>query len=158
MRIKIFNKNKKPIILLMALYYNKIQKRNMKNPEEGEKMWHPVLRSIKALTENDAAKRIALNSSINPKDALTVIYQLEAFMRETLMQGHSIRLRDFGSFHLTVTTDGVLEKEQVTIDLIKKVNLNFLPSEDFRYALQQAEYVPVETLLSKIKAEGEENP
>ena len=145
---------KTPYIIMMALHYNRIPKRNMKDPE-GPKLWHPVLHSIEALTEKDAAERIALNSSINPNDALTVIYQLEAFMRESLLKGFSIRLRDFGSFHLTIYTDGVPTKEEVTVDLIKKVNLNFLPNEELRYFLQQAEFKPVEDLVSKIKPDEE---
>ena len=152
---KNYNKTRKtPYILLMAVYYNVIPRRNMKDPE-GPKLYYPVLRSIEALTEESAARRIALNSSINPKDALTVIYQLEAFMKEFLLLGHSIRLRDFGSFHLKFNSSGVATKEEVTVDLIRKVNLKFLPTEEFRSTLQEVEFIPVESLLSKLSPEEE---
>ena len=98
------------------------------------------------LKEKDVAKLIADETTLNAKEAEMALYQFQKVLLRAMLDGKTIQLGELGSFRLTINTEGVGSLEEVTTDLIKKVNLRFLPSVTVREALQKATFTPAEKI------------
>ena len=129
----------------MSLFFKKIERRNLKDPD-GPKLWYPVLRRISVLKEKEVATLIADETTLNAKEAEMALYQLEKVLLRAMLDGKTVQLGELGTFRLTISAEGAASVDEVSTDLIKKVNLRFLPSLTVREALQKATFVPVETL------------
>jgi len=129
----------------MALFFRKIQKKNLKDPE-GPKLWYPVLRSVGVVTEKELAKLLADETTLNPKEAEMSIYQLQKVLLRVMLDSKTVRLGDLGNFRLTANTEGSDTMEEASPEKIKKINLRFLATKLVREALQKATFKPVETL------------
>jgi predicted histone-like DNA-binding protein len=129
----------------MALFYNKVQRKNPAKQSEPAK-WYPVLRSVTQVTEKEVGKRIADETTLNPKEAEMAISQLLKVLKAELLAGNTVKLGDWGTFHLTVNSNGVATEQEVTATLIKQVNINFLAGDELREALNKAEFKPASSL------------
>ncbi len=129
----------------MALFYNKVQRKNPNHQEESGK-WYPVLRSVSQVSEKEVAKRIADETTLNPKEAEMAIYQLLKVLKDELLSGNTVQLGDWGSFYLTINSDGVAEEKDVTATQVKQVNINFRAGSELREALDKAEFKPASTM------------
>ena len=133
----------------MAIFFNKVQRVNPRNPK-GDRKWYPVLKSIGKVDEHDVAKMLADETTLNPKEAEMAVYQLQKVVSRMLLDGHTVQLGDLGTFNLTITAEGQKEKK-VSADDIKKVNLRFRISKKMREVLNKATFKPVESPASKKK-------
>lgn len=129
----------------MSLFFKKIERRDLKDPD-GPKLWYPVLKRIGVLKEKEVATLIADETTLNAKEAEMALYQLEKVLLRAMLDGKTVQLGELGTFRLTISAEGAASVDEVSTDLIKKVNLRFLPSLTVREALQKATFVPVETL------------
>ena len=68
---------------------------------------------------------------------------LESFLQvipQEIAKGNIVRLGDFGSFSLTVHSDGVATQEEVTASLIKSNKLHFRPGKQVEDQLHTVVY------------------
>jgi len=71
---------------------------------------------------------------------LAVLESLLKVIPAHLLNGRIVRLGDFGSFRLTVTSEGADTEDHFSKSMIKKVKLNFRPGKQIRNDLKTAEY------------------
>ena len=60
-----------------------------------------------------------------------------------LLDGKIIRLGDFGSFRLSISSSGADKAEDFTKNMIKGVNLLFRPGKQITDELNKAEFVKI---------------
>jgi predicted histone-like DNA-binding protein len=132
----------------MALLFNKIERGNPSNPE-APKMWYPILKSMKLVKEREIAKKLAEETTLNPKEAEMAISQLKKVVIGLLLEGHTVQLGELGSFRLTITSEGSKTEQEVTANKIKKVNVRFTASEELRTAMGKATFTDISSLSSK---------
>lgn len=83
---------------------------------------------------------VARHCTLTPADVTAV---LEAFLSELpdyLMNGHSVRLGDFGLMKLSLSGEGRGTAEDVTAKEIKNPRILFLPGVEFKQRLQKTDY------------------
>lgn len=131
----------------MALIYSKIQRRNPLKPNEPAK-WYPVLKTTKMIREKEVAKQIAEETTLNPKEAEMALSQLQKIMIRTLLNGQSIQLGDWGSFYLSLHTDGSDTEAEATAAKVKKINIRFTAGKELKDAIGKATFVDAATLVS----------
>lgn len=129
----------------MALFFRKIQKKNLKDPE-GPKLWYPVLRSVGVVTEKELAKLLADETTLNPKEAEMSIYQLQKVLLRVMLDSKTVQLGELGNFRLTAHTESSENMEEVTADKIKRINLRFVAAKFVKEALQKATFKTVESM------------
>ena len=134
----------------MALLYNKVQRRNPQDLEAPAK-WYPVLKTARMKRESEVAKEIADETTLNPKEAEMAIAQLKKIMIRTLLNGESVQLGDWGSFYLSLNTEGSATEEEATAAKVKKINIRFLPGVELKEAIAKAEFIDAATLSNKPK-------
>lgn len=89
------------------------------------------------------------------------IRQLRKVVERLLLDGHSVQLGNWGTFGVTLTTEGVATKNELSASQVKKVNINFQPGESLKTAMQKAEFVWLDKLVASPTPDsggGEEEP
>jgi predicted histone-like DNA-binding protein len=129
----------------MSILYNKVERGNPANPGV-PKLWYPVLKSTGLVREKEVAKRIADETTLNPKEAEFAVAQLYKVLTDYLLNGKTVQLGELGSFRLTVKSEGAVTEAEVTATQIKHVNIRFAASETLKEALKKATFTAIESL------------
>jgi predicted histone-like DNA-binding protein len=129
----------------MSLLYNKVERGNPANPG-APKLWYLILKSMGLVKEKEVAKRVADETTLNPKEAEFAIYQLFKVVTDYLLNGKTVQLGELGTFRLTVHSEGAATEADVTATQIKNVTVRFTASEALKEALKKATFTAVESL------------
>ena len=130
----------------MAVIYDKVAK---KSPQDKSVKWYASVKTIKQVDDKEVAKLIADETTLNPKEAEMAIAQLQKVVLQLLKGGYSVKLGDWASFYLTVSSDGVSSPELVTANLIKQVNVRCRFGKEFKDSLSKTEFVPASKFQSE---------
>lgn len=96
--------------------------------------------------ETQVAMDLADETTLNPSEAMMAIRQLRKILLRRLLGGESVKLGNWDSFNITLSSTGAETKEAVTARNIKGVNLNFQPDEAFKTDLQKTTFAWVDKL------------
>jgi predicted histone-like DNA-binding protein len=129
----------------MALIFHAILRGNPSNPA-APKRFFVVLKRIGLVKEKQIARQLADETTLNPKEAEFAIEQLKKVLLANLLNGYSVQLGDWGSFHVSVNSEGSDTKEGATADKITRVIIRFLAGEELRNAISKAQFLPYEKL------------
>ncbi|MDR2774799.1 MAG: HU family DNA-binding protein [Tannerella sp.] len=129
----------------MSVFFNKVERGNPLNPLAGKK-WYAVLRTIDQVGEKEVARQISDETTLNRKEAEMALDQFEKILLRLLLDGHSVQLGDWGSFHLTCNSKGSDTKDEVNANSIENLNIRFTPGKELKAAIQKAKFVYSGTL------------
>lgn len=129
----------------MAILVKPIQRANPQKPEEAKK-WYVTQVTTAQVDETQVAMDLADETTLNPSEAMMAIRQLRKILLRHLLAGESVKLGNWGSFSITLSSLGVNAKDEVNARNIKSVNLNFQPDEAFKSDLQKATFAWVDKL------------
>lgn len=119
----------------MAITYVLTQKGNPGNPEAPKK-FHAQAKSRNELTFRQLSKEIAEGSTtVSDSDVLAVLNDLTKVLKKHLSNGEIVRFGDFGSFQVTITSEGAETAEKFHPSLIKDAKISFRPGIDLREML-----------------------
>ena len=130
----------------MSILFNRVERAN---PQDRTKTkWYPVLKTVKKVSERDVAKQIADETTLNRKEAEMALEQLQKVLISSLLASNSVQIGEWGSFHLTCSSEGSETKEKVSANNIQKLNIRFVPGKSLRDALNGATFIPAESLVT----------
>lgn len=108
------------------LYY---KLRSCKHPlKEGERYYRAQLLGCTPVDISDFYQELAQESCVTSADVKAVLDRLERTILHYLKDGKSVRLGTLGSFHLTMQSKSVEEREMFGTEHIKSVRVKFMPS------------------------------
>jgi predicted histone-like DNA-binding protein len=119
--------------------YKLIQKPNPVNPAAPRK-WYASPVNAGKLTIKDFAAEIAGRSSLTRGDIENVLTNFLEELPVFLKLGLSIKLGDFGTIRLNLTSEGVDTKEEFTVAQIKGVRTIFTPSPELKESLKSTPF------------------
>jgi predicted histone-like DNA-binding protein len=118
----------------MALWLKKIQK---KNPQDlTQSKWYLTQERSGNVKIKGIAKEIAERSALSLGDVYSVLFNLTEVLPVFLKLGQSVTLDGFGSFHVSVSSEGAAAREELNARHVKGVKLRFLPSADLKRDLE----------------------
>ncbi|WP_298073736.1 HU family DNA-binding protein [uncultured Bacteroides sp.] len=129
----------------MPILIKAIPKVNPHKPSEPQK-WYVTQVTTSQVDETQVATELADETTLNPAEAIMAIRQLRKILLRRLLSGESVKLGNWGSFSVAISSMGVDTKEQVSASNIKSVNLTFRPDEAFKADLQKAQFAWVDKL------------
>ena len=132
----------------MAIIYDKVQRRNPERPMLPKK-WYAVVKSVAQVSEQEVARQIADETTLNPKEAEFALQQLRKVVLNNLKSGNTVKLGDWATFYVTVQSEGTLEESEFTPTKIKKVNVQFRCEPSFKEELARAQFVPATKFAAK---------
>lgn len=140
----------------MSIFLKAVRRINPSDPEAPQK-WYPVQYTTKLVDENEVAMLMADETTLNPMEAAMAIRQLRKVVERLLLDGKSVKLGDWGTFNVTLNTEGADSKEILTARNVKRVNVNFQPGEKMKAAMQKADFVWLDKIVEGgVTSDGEE--
>jgi predicted histone-like DNA-binding protein len=118
----------------MSIKLKKIQRVNPQNREESK--WYLTQEKTGTIGMEEIAAAVARNSSHALGDVRSILTNIVELAPVFLKLGQTINLEGFGSFHLSVTSEGVDTPEELSARKIKATKLRFLPSMRLKHNLE----------------------
>jgi predicted histone-like DNA-binding protein len=118
--------------------YKTIKRRNPQNPNEEKWYANPV--NAGTMDLDDLSKAIAGRSSLTAGDVYNTLSNCVDEIPTFLKIGMSIKLGNFGTLRLTISSEGANSKEEFTIANINGVRVIFTPSVELKKALKDVHF------------------
>jgi predicted histone-like DNA-binding protein len=122
----------------MAIKLKKVQRRNPQNQTLVK--WYLTQETAGNVGLQEIAKEIEGRSALSLGDVQSVLSNLMEVMPLFLKLGQSIKLEGFGSFRLSVTSDGTETADELSAHHVKGAKLMFLPSMELKRKLEDISY------------------
>jgi predicted histone-like DNA-binding protein len=139
----IFSINHKKLIF-MSVKYTVSAKGNPSKPSDPKK-WYANAKANGEVTFKELSKEISQRSTtVSDTDVMAVLNDLTKLLARHLETGKIVRLGDFGSFQVSVKSEGAETEEKFHASLIKKAKINFRPGIDLKDMLLTLKYNKIE--------------
>ena len=126
----------------MPIQYSLIQRVNPKDTTAPRK-FYAIAKSSGEETTRQLASEISKRNGLSIADVYAVLEAFIDLIPERLADGKIVRLGDFGSFSLTLSSEGTATAEEFTSALIKGNSLNFRPGKLIQKTLDTVDYAKV---------------
>lgn len=126
----------------MAINYSLTQRVNLKDATAPRK-FYAIAKSNGEETVRQLASEISKRSGLSSVDVFAVIEAFIDLIPEKVAEGKIVRLGDFGSFNVTISSEGAEKAEEFTSALIRGNSLNFRPGKLVQKVLDTIEYSKV---------------
>lgn len=126
----------------MPINYSLTQRVNLKDANAPRK-FYAIAKSNGEETTCQLATEISKRTSLSSVDVLAVIEAFIDLIPERVADGKIVRLGEFGSFSVTISSEGVEKAEEFTSALIRGNSLNFRPGKLVQKVLDTIEYSKV---------------
>ena len=123
----------------MAINYVMTQRVNPRDLTAPRK-FYAIAKSNGEETVRQLATEISKRSGISSAEVFAVLEAFIDLIPERIGDGKIVRLGDFGSFNLTISSEGVEKVEEFNASLIKGNSLNFRPGKLIQKVLDTVEY------------------
>ncbi len=123
----------------MAISYVVNQRVNPRDLQAPRK-FYAMAKSTSEETTRKLATEISKRTGLSVSDVIAVLEAFIDLIPERLIEGSIVRLGDFGSFNITLSSDGADKAEDFTPAMIKGNNLNFRPGKIIEKVLSTADY------------------
>ena len=123
----------------MAINYVLVERGNPQKPEEPKKFYAQA-KSTGSVTLKELGKEITQRSTVNHADTLAVLEALTQVLADNLSAGKIVRLGDFGTFQIAITSDGAETEKEFTSNLVKKPKVAFRAGNDLKDMLKVLKY------------------
>jgi predicted histone-like DNA-binding protein len=128
----------------MAVWLRKVKRDNPQNRSQSK--WYLTQEKSGNVGIKDIAKEIEGRSALSLGDVQSVLSNLMEVLPVFLKLGQSVNLEGFGTFRISVTSEGTATPEELNARHVKGVKLLFLPSADLKRNLEGITFeVPPET-------------
>lgn len=123
----------------MPAKYKVIAKVNPQDPQ-GPRKFYPSLQTTGRSRQRQLALEAADRSTLSDADMDAAMTNLLALIPKHLAEGRIVDLGEFGTFRLTIRTDGLDNADAVTVHNIKKVGVRFTPGPAFKKMLADVRF------------------
>jgi predicted histone-like DNA-binding protein len=118
----------------MAVRLKKILKRNPQDLTQSK--WYLTQEKSENIGIKEIAREIEGRSALSLGDVRSVLSNLVEVLPVFLKLGQSVNLEGFGSFRVSVSSEGADRPEELNARRVKGVKLLFLPSADLKRNLE----------------------
>jgi predicted histone-like DNA-binding protein len=124
----------------MAVRFSLQEKGNPQNPEAPKK-WYAVAKSTGDLTFKKLSREIAEGSTtVSDTDVLAVLNDLTKVLNRRLANGQIVRFGDFGSFQISVGSEGAESPAKFNQKMIVRKKVIFRPGSDIKDMLKSLKF------------------
>ena len=123
----------------MSVKYNLSERANPQDPTAPKK-WYATAKSTGETTLKSLGKEITQRSTVNHADTLAVLEALTQVLTEHLSDGRIVRFGDFGSFQVSIGSQGAETAEKFNASFIKSKKVVFRPGMDIKEMLNNLKF------------------
>jgi predicted histone-like DNA-binding protein len=118
----------------MAVWLRKVQRNNPQDLTQSK--WYLTQEKSGNVGIKDIAREIEGRSALSLGDVQSVLSNLVEILPVFLKLGQSVNLEGFGSFRISVSSEGTETPEELNARHVRGVKLLFLPSADLKRNLE----------------------
>jgi predicted histone-like DNA-binding protein len=118
----------------MAICLRKIRRDNPQDRSQSK--WNLTQEKSGNVRIKDIAREIEGRSALSLGDVQSVLSNLIEVLPVFLKLGQSVNLEGFGTFRISVTSNGTTTPEELNARHVKGIKLLFLPSTDLKRSLE----------------------
>ena len=122
----------------MSIRLHKVVRKNPQNPAEAKYYLTQSKKGTVGLDE--AAKEIAVDEDMSEGNVHATLIGLTRHLSRYIKNGDTVRLGNFGSFHLSVQSDGKDTPEELTTHDVRHTKVVFLPGVELKQALEHLSF------------------
>jgi predicted histone-like DNA-binding protein len=122
----------------MAVKLKKIQRKNPQNVNQAK--WYLTQEKTGTVGVQEIAREIEGRSALSLGDVQSVLSNLVEILPVFLRLGQTIKLEGFGSFRISVTSDGTETAEELSARNVKGVKMVFLPSVELKRSIEDISF------------------
>ena len=115
----------------MPIKYNVVARKNLLKKDESEK-FYAIAKADGEVNFKTISKEIAEISTVSDTDVLAVLNDLTKILVKHLSDGKIVRLGDFGSFRITISSNGAEKLDKFNSSLIRNNKIQFLAGADLK--------------------------
>jgi len=127
------------MVVHMSIKYRLVQRVNPAKPTDPKKYYANIV-TRGEISLRDLAKELAQISTVSIADVTAVEESLLQIIPRHLGQGEIVRLGEFGSLSITLSSGGAATQEEFTPGLIKGINLNFRLGKELNQTLDNGSF------------------
>ncbi|GHT13048.1 hypothetical protein AGMMS4956_08610 [Bacteroidia bacterium] len=120
----------------------KLKKMQRINPQDrqGERKWYLIQERSGSVGLSEIAKEISDRSSLTFGDVQNVLRNLLEVLPVYIRLGQTIHLEGFGSFHISVTSDGKSTPDALTVHDVRNARLLFKPGVELKKSIEGLQF------------------
>jgi predicted histone-like DNA-binding protein len=122
----------------MAVKLKKIQRKNPQNITQTK--WYLTQEKTGTVGVQEIAREIEGRSALSLGDVQSVLSNLVEILPLFLKLGQTIKLEGFGSFRISVTSDGTETAEELSARNVRGVKMVFLPSVELKRSIENISF------------------
>jgi len=115
------------------------QRVNPRSPEDVRK-YYAFPKASGTIELRELAKHISRESTVSMMDTVAVLEGLLQVIPDMLLDGNIVKLGDFGTFRLGISSEGVENPDEFNVSKIRKTNLIFRAGKVFRDQLKTVKF------------------
>jgi predicted histone-like DNA-binding protein len=119
--------------------YHLNQRVNPRSPSDTRK-YYAYSKATGTITLRELAQRISRESTVSMMDTVAVLEGLLQVIPDMLLDGNIVRLGDFGTFRLSLSSEGVENPDEFNISKIRRTNLIFRAGKVFQDRLKTVKF------------------
>lgn len=123
----------------MSVFYGLSQHPDPRNPQ-GPKKFYAHVKTRRETTTRELATQISKRTGMSVSDVIATIEAFIDIIPELAIDSEIVRLGDFGSFSVSISSEGVEKEEDFKPSLIRECRLNFRPGNVVQKMLDSADY------------------
>jgi predicted histone-like DNA-binding protein len=125
----------------MAVHYITVAKGNPSKPDEPKKFYAQAKASGE-LTLKKLSKEIAEGgTTVSDTDVLAVLNDLTKILKHHLDNGEIVRFGDFGTFQISVSSEGAETAAKFHSSMIRSAKILFRPGADLKEMMHNLKFV-----------------
>ncbi len=105
--------------------------------------YYALVQNQGVVTLRQIAKRISRESTVSMMDTLAVLEGFLQVIPDMLSEGKIVKLAEFGTFRVTISSEGVETAEEFNFTNIKRLRTLFRPGGEFRDQLNNVKFSKV---------------
>ena len=122
----------------MAVKLKKIQRKNPQNLSQSK--WYLTQESAGNVGLQEIAKEIEGRSALSLGDVQSVLSNLVEVLPIFLKLGQSVKLEGFGTFRISVTSEGTATPEELTAHQVQTAKIVFLPGTGLKRSIENISF------------------
>lgn len=124
----------------MPVKFNVVERKNILNKEAAPKFYASAKADGEVNLKSISKEIAGSSTTVSDTDVLAVLNEFTKIMQKHLSDGKIVKFGDFGSFQVTLTSDGAETAEKFNTSLIKGNKIQFRPGADLRDMLKTLKY------------------
>lgn len=123
----------------MAVNYKAVAKKNPQKQQDPPKYYANIVTSG-SITLRQLAKEISAISTVSIADTMAVMEAMLEVVPKQLANGNIVRLGEFGSFNLQLSSEGAASAAELSKNQIKKASVKFRAGKEFVQVIDNIDF------------------